>query len=95
MGWVRTPKLELTRRFFEEARDRLLLDAPIALVCPVHILQGREDEVVPWTHQIALMERLSARSDVRLDLIAGGDHRLSSEADLARLVEAVEAMRAA
>lgn len=84
----------LTRRFFEEARDRLLLDAPIDLGCPVHILQGREDDVVPWTHQIALMERLSGREDVRFDLIAGGDHRLSSEADLARLMQAVEAMRA-
>ncbi|MGA0545360.1 alpha/beta fold hydrolase [Brevundimonas sp. VNH65] len=85
----------LTRRFFEEARDQLLLEASIDLACPVHILQGREDDVVPWTHQIALMERLSGGADVRLDLIAGGDHRLSSEADLGRLIEAVEAMRAA
>lgn len=83
----------LTRRFFEEARDRLLLDAPIDLACPVHILQGREDDVVPWTHQIALMERLSGQADVCLDLVAGGDHRLSSDRDLARLVQAVEAMR--
>lgn len=85
----------LTRRFFEEARDRLLLDAPIDLACPLHILQGREDDVVPWRHQLALLERLPGGVDVRLDLIAGGDHRLSAEAELTRLVEAVEAMRAA
>lgn len=84
----------LTRRFFEEARSQLLLDGVVDLACPVHILQGREDDVVPWTHQTALLERLSGRTDVRLDLIAGGDHRLSSDADLARLVDAVEAMRA-
>ena len=83
----------LTKRFFEEARDRLLLDGSIDLSCPVQILQGREDDVVPWTHQIALLERLSGRTDARLDLIAGGDHRLSSEQDLSRLVEAVEVMR--
>jgi len=30
---------------------------------------------------------------VRLDLIEGGDHRLSTSRDLTRLVEAVECMR--
>jgi len=82
----------LTRAMFEEARDWLLLDAPIPVDAPVHILQGRADDVVPWTHQSALLERLTG-GDVRLDLIAGGDHRLSSPSDLARLVAAVEALR--
>ena len=39
-----------------------------------------------------LVERLTG-GDVRLDLIEGGDHRLSTPADLDRLVAAVEAMR--
>lgn len=82
----------LTRRFFEEARDWLLLDGPVGIAAPIHVLQGREDDVVPWRHQIALLERLTG-GDARLDLIAGGDHRLSGPAELARLVEAVEAMR--
>ena len=82
----------LTLAMFEEARDWLLLDAVIPLAAPVHILQGRADEVVPWEHAIALAERLTG-GDVRLDLIEGGDHRLSAPADLARLVEAVERMR--
>lgn len=83
----------LTRAMFEEARDWLLLDGAIDLTAPVHVLQGRDDDVVPWRHQIELLERLT-RGDARLDLIAGGDHRLSTPADLDRLVEAVEAMRA-
>ncbi|MDY6923358.1 MAG: alpha/beta hydrolase [Pseudomonadota bacterium] len=82
----------LTRRMFEEARDWLVLRAPLPVAAPVHILQGRADEVVPWRRQIELVERLSG-GDVRLDLIEGGDHRLSSPADLARLIEAVEALR--
>lgn len=82
----------LTRAMFEEARDWLLLDAPIPVGAPVHILQGRADDVVPWTHQSALLDRLTG-GNVRLDLIAGGDHRLSSPSDLARLVAAVEALR--
>jgi pimeloyl-ACP methyl ester carboxylesterase len=82
----------LTRRMFDEALDWLLLDGPIPISAPIHVLQGRADDTVPWSHAIALAERLTG-GDVRLDLIEGGDHRLSSPRDLARLVEAVEGMR--
>lgn len=82
----------LTRRMFEEARDWLLLDGAIPISAPVHILQGRADDVVPWRHAALLVERLTG-GDVRLDLIEGGDHRLSSPKDLARLVEAVDRTR--
>ena len=82
----------LTQRMFEEARDWLLLGGVIDISAPVHVLQGRADDVVPWRHQVDLIERLGG-GDVRLDLIDGGDHRLSSPADLARLIEAVGAMR--
>jgi pimeloyl-ACP methyl ester carboxylesterase len=83
----------LTRRLFEEARENLVLDRPLPIAAPAHILQGRADEVVPWRHQLHLLDRLQG-GDVRLDLVEGGDHRLSSPADLDRLVEAVAAMRA-
>ena len=82
----------LTRRMFEEARDWLLLDGAIAIEARIHVLQGRADDVVPWRHQVDLVERLTG-GDVRLDLIEGGDHRLSTPRDLARLVEAVETLR--
>ena len=78
----------LTRRMFEEARDWLVLRGPLAIAAPVHILQGRADDVVPWRRQSLLIERLTG-GDVRLDLIEGGDHRLSTPADLERLIEAV------
>ncbi|RZJ96925.1 MAG: alpha/beta hydrolase [Brevundimonas sp.] len=81
----------LTRRFFEEARSWLLLDGEIPIAAPIHILQGRADDVVPWRHQLPLIERL--KGDVTLDLIADGDHRLSSPGQLERLVAAVERMR--
>ena len=83
----------LTRSMFEEARSWLLLDGDIGIDAPVHILQGRADMTAPWRHATALVERLKG-GDVRLDLIEGGDHRLSTPADLERLVDAVDAMRA-
>ena len=82
----------LTRRMFEEARDWLVLRGPLPVAAPVHILQGRADDVVPWRRQTTLIERLSG-ADVTLELVEGGDHRLSSPADLARLIEAVERNR--
>lgn len=82
----------LTRAMFDEAKAWMLLDGPVGITAPTHILQGREDDVVPWRHQAALLERLHG-GDVRLDLIEGGDHRLSTPDDLERLVEAVDRMR--
>ena len=82
----------LTLTMFEEGRDWLLLGAPLPIAAPVHIFQGRVDDVVPWRHATALVERLTG-GDVRLDLIEGGDHRLSTPDDLERLIEAVERMR--
>jgi pimeloyl-ACP methyl ester carboxylesterase len=82
----------LTRAMFEEARNWLLLDGPIRLNAPVHILQGKQDEPVPWRHALTLAERIEG-PDVRLDLIHDGDHRLSTPADLERLIAAVAQLR--
>jgi len=84
----------LTRNMFEEARNWLLLDAPIKIPAPIHILQGKLDESVPWRMQLALLEKHEG-GDVRLDIIKDGDHRLSNPAELARLVGAVADMRKA
>lgn len=82
----------LTRRMFEDARTRMLPGGPLPIRCPVHLLQGRRDTAVPWRHQLGLIAQLES-ADVRLDLIAAGDHRLSGPDDLARMIAAVEALR--
>ncbi|MGH2343418.1 alpha/beta hydrolase [Segnochrobactraceae bacterium EtOH-i3] len=91
-AWIRpTPWGEsetITRTLLEEGRTHLILDAPIRVGCPVRILQGLADDVVPWTHALLVLEQL-AEEDVVASLVKGGDHRLSSPADLARLVESV------
>lgn len=78
----------LTRTMFEEARRWLIMDRPLPIEAPIHLMQGRSDDTVPWTHQLRLLEQLD-RADVTLELIAGGDHRLSRGTDLLRLVQAV------
>ena len=71
-----------------EGRDHLLLRGPIALACPLRILQGMRDEDVPWQTALSLAERIES-SDVEVTLVKDGDHRLSEPHDLARLFDTI------
>lgn len=77
-----------TMVLIEDGRHNLMLNGPVDLGCPVHILQGGRDPDVPSSHAFRLLERLPVEDTV-LTLIADGDHRLSRPQDIARLVAAV------
>jgi pimeloyl-ACP methyl ester carboxylesterase len=81
--------LPITRRLLEDGRRHLLLEAPIPLACPVHLLQGQEDAEVPWRTALDLAARLESAA-VTVELVKDGDHRLSRESDLRRLASAVD-----
>ena len=57
----------------------------------MHVIQGMQDQDVPWSHATKLMERL-AFDDAVLTLVRDGDHRLSRPEDIERLIGAVEGM---
>ncbi len=75
----------ITRDLIEDGKQWALLDDPIALNMPVRILQGMQDPDVPWQHAFKLVEALTSE-DVVFSLIKDGDHRLSREQDIERLV---------
>ena len=81
----------ITRALIEDGRRHLLFGAPIEPGCPVTILQGMQDEDVPWQHAMTLVEHLPA-DDVTLTLVRDGDHRLSRPQDIDLLIAAVAAM---
>ena len=83
------PPYPVTRRFIEEARAHLVLRGPIPITCPVHLLHGQRDPDVPWRTALRLAERLESE-DVTVELIKGGDHRLSTPRDVARITAAVQ-----
>ncbi len=83
----------ITRALIEDGRKNLLMDGIIETGCPVHILQGQRDDDVPWHHAMRLME-LMPRDEVQLTLVPDGDHRLSRDEDLARLIAAVTSLAA-
>jgi pimeloyl-ACP methyl ester carboxylesterase len=84
-GYVYTLKL------IEDGRKHLVLRAPIPLACPVRLLHGKADPDVPWRTSLDLAAKLDS-TDVEVTLIKDGDHRLSSEANLALLMRTVEAL---
>jgi pimeloyl-ACP methyl ester carboxylesterase len=80
-----------TRAMIEDGRKHLLFDGMIRTRCPVVVLQGMQDEAVPYTHALSLMERLGG-DPATLTLIKDGDHRLSRPQDLELLFGALERM---
>lgn len=77
-----------TKAFWQSGEANRLLHGSIAIDCPVRLLHGQRDEVVPWRNALTLAQQLRS-ADVQTLLIKDGDHRLSREQDLARLIDAV------
>ena len=81
----------ITRGLIEDGRNHLLFGQAIRTYGPVHILQGMLDPDVPWRHALSLVEHLADDPAV-LSFINDGDHRLSRDEDIARLIAAVDAV---
>ena len=75
--------------FFTDGQANLMLDGEIAIQCPVRLMHGQKDDDVPWQTSLRLADAL-ASDDVVLTLIKDGDHRLSRDRDIARLIALVE-----
>ena len=78
-----------TRALVEDGDRNLVLRNEIALSCPIRLLHGMADESVPWRQSLKLTEGIQS-ADVVLTLIKDGDHRLSRDADLARLARTLD-----
>ena len=81
--------LPVTRRLLEDGERHLLLDRPVPVRCPVHLLHGQLDPDVPWQTSLRLAARLESEA-VTVELVKDGDHRLSREEDLRRLAAALD-----
>ena len=78
-----------TWKLIEEGRSHLLLDKRLSLPCPVRLLHGQSDPDVPWEYSLQIAHHIEA-PEVITTLVKGGDHRLSTPADIARLIATVE-----
>lgn len=80
-----------SRRLIEDGRRHLVMRGAVPLDCPVRLLHGLDDASVPWRTSLRLAERLASR-DVAVTLVKGGDHRLSTPRELARLAATLDAL---
>ena len=95
--WLRpTPygpePMPITRKLIEDGARNLLMEAPMRSHCRVHILQGMQDEDVPFNHAQAIVALLP-HDEVTLTLVKDGDHRLSRDEDIALLLKTIAAVR--
>ena len=80
----------ITLTLIEESRSHNLLDGDaLPFDGPVRILHGAADEVVPLAHVLRIPDAIRS-DDVVTEVIKGGDHRLSTEADLQRMEDRLE-----
>jgi pimeloyl-ACP methyl ester carboxylesterase len=80
-----------THPFWESGQQLLLLDSDIKLRCPVRLLHGEVDRDVPLEIAFRLMRALHS-SDVQLNVLKGGGHRLSEPHEIRAILHTVEAL---
>ena len=76
----------ISAKLIEDGHRHLMLRSGQDCPCPVRILQGSADPDVPASHALKIFEALRG-PDISLTLIKGGDHRLSSPAQLSLIRE--------
>jgi pimeloyl-ACP methyl ester carboxylesterase len=80
------PDTGTTHRAFWQSGEALrLLGAAIAIDCPVRLLHGEKDEIVPVGVPLKLLAQLRS-ADVQLTLIKDGGHRLSEPREIDALL---------
>jgi pimeloyl-ACP methyl ester carboxylesterase len=80
-----------TRAFWESGEALRLLDGPIAVECPVRLIQGEADTDVPVAVALRLMDRLRS-ADVQLNILKGGGHRLSEPREIDAIIRIIAAL---
>lgn len=70
-----------TKAFYEEAKAHLLLDTPRVIDFPMRLLQGMQDQDVPWETAVKIQKNYSG-ADVDVLFVDDGDHSLSRPEDL-------------
>jgi len=78
----------LTRTFWESGQQALLLEGEIAVDCPVRLLHGELDTDVPLDIAFRTMRALRS-SDVQLNVLKGGGHRLSEPHEIDAILRTV------
>lgn len=90
-GYINTPDGDtLTLKLLQEGEYHLIFDKPLNLPCPVTLLHGKLDDVVPYQTAQKLADHITSLKPANVILLENGDHRLSTNENLALLAKSVE-----
>lgn len=78
-----------TRSLIESGNQNLLLNRPIALLCPVHLLQGMQDACYPWEKTLEIADKIS-HDNVTVKLLKNASHRMQQPEDIAEMFKSIE-----
>ena len=76
----------ITYNLIKEARNHLILSKNIPIDIPVVLFHGLNDKDVPFSFSNQLLEKLES-DEVDVTIIKSGDHRLSREVDIQRIIQ--------
>ncbi|XP_039106310.1 palmitoyl-protein thioesterase ABHD10, mitochondrial isoform X1 [Hyaena hyaena] len=80
---------EVRYSFIKEAEHHCLLHSPIPVNCPVRLLHGMEDDIIPWHTSIQIADRVVS-NDVDVILRKHSDHRMKEKSDIQLLVYTID-----
>ncbi|XP_045357970.1 palmitoyl-protein thioesterase ABHD10, mitochondrial isoform X2 [Leopardus geoffroyi] len=75
--------------FIKEAEHHCLLHSPIPVNCPIRLLHGMKDDIVPWHTSIQVADRVVSK-DVDVILRKNSDHRMKEKSDIQLLVYTID-----
>ncbi len=81
----------ISAHLIEQSRAHCVLNDQINLPTPVRLLHGTNDQDVPYSLSIELMQAIQS-DDVQLTLIKDADHRLSSDADIHTITTTLQSL---
>ncbi|XP_058919589.2 LOW QUALITY PROTEIN: palmitoyl-protein thioesterase ABHD10, mitochondrial [Kogia breviceps] len=73
----------------KEAEHYCLLHSPIPVNCPIRLLHGMKDDIVPWHTSMQVADRVVS-TDVDVILRKNSDHRMKEKADIQLLVYTID-----
>ncbi|XP_020862827.1 palmitoyl-protein thioesterase ABHD10, mitochondrial isoform X2 [Phascolarctos cinereus] len=82
-------QLSVEYSFIKEANLHCLLNGPIPVTCPIRLLHGMKDEVIPWQTSMQIADQVIS-SDIDVILRKNGDHRMKEKEDIKLLVYTID-----
>lgn len=79
----------VTQTFLDDGDRNAILQKPISYHGPVHLIQGKKDQDVPFQHVFKIAEILSG-TDLKITLLENADHRLSDTDSLSYMINSLE-----